>query len=87
MHWLGLVVIIVIAGVVAMVLLQRIYDAQQKLAALHDDLRRNDLKLQNELSRLEARSTPAQSEVETRAAQTSAAEAIETRKIQEEEKP
>jgi hypothetical protein len=61
MHWLGLIVIIVVAGVVAMILLQRIYDAQQKLAALHDDLRRNDLKLQSQLTQMEreqALSTP-----------------------------
>lgn len=54
MHWLALFVVVVGASVVAMMLWQRLTDTQQKLASLHDDLRRNDLKLQNQLSRLEA---------------------------------
>jgi hypothetical protein len=53
MHWLALFVVIVGASVVAMLLWQRLTDTQQKLATLHDDLRCNDLKLQNQLSRLE----------------------------------
>jgi hypothetical protein len=75
MHWLGLIVIVVVAGVVAMILLQRIYDAQQKLAALHDDLRRNNLKLQSEFSRLETQSTHVQPA------------GAQSENIQEEEKP
>jgi hypothetical protein len=55
MHWLGLIVVIFIASAVAMVLWQRLTDTQQKLASLHDELRRNDLKLQNQLSRLETK--------------------------------
>jgi uncharacterized protein HemX len=64
MHWLGLAVVVIIAGVAAMFLLQRLYDAQQKLATLHEDLRRNDLKLQNQITRLEAQSTQREEEIQ-----------------------
>ena len=57
MHWLGLIVVISIAGVAAFYLLQRLFDAQQRLTSLHDELRRNDLRLEDELSRLKAQST------------------------------
>ena len=52
MNWLLMVLISVAACVVAWVLMQRMFDAQQKLAQLHDELKRNDLKLENERQRL-----------------------------------
>jgi cell division protein FtsL len=53
MTYLILAIALVGACVLAMFLLQRIYDAQQKLAALHDELRSNERKLESEFERLQ----------------------------------
>ena len=53
MKTLLLVLVFVAACYVAMVIWQRLLETQQKLADLHDEMRRNDRKLESEFKKID----------------------------------
>lgn len=54
MKWMLLLAVLGVACVIGLIMLQRIAQTQQKLAALHDDLRHNERRLQSEMKKIEA---------------------------------
>ena len=57
MYYVLLLLVLMAACGLALFLLQRLFEAQQKLGRLHDDLRHNEQKLESEWKRLEDAST------------------------------
>ena len=52
MTWLLMAVIVAGACWIAWAMMARISDTQQKLGALHEELRRNDIELQRQMQKL-----------------------------------
>jgi hypothetical protein len=72
MTWILMAVVVAGACWIAWVMMQRISDTQQKLGALHEDLRRNNIELQRQMQKLQQektestpRATPDDKEIES----------------------